>query len=98
MSQTKKQKLVDYIIKNFALDDPAFLIDLSNLDFGNRIVILSNLKAHKIINQHQKANYIINSNQKSRKIDNSFQKGEYVNNSNQKAKYIFNSKKKEGGE
>ena len=67
------------------------IIDLSNLDFGDKIVILSNLKAKEIYNNSQVANIIYNNKQKSDEINNWLQKAKKINNRYQKAKEIIDN-------
>lgn len=74
---TNKEK-VDILLKYFG--DENGNIDLSDIDFGNRVVN----------NAYQKANKIYNNNQKANKIENCHQKAFKIDNSGQYAKIIYN--------
>ena len=76
--KTNKQK-IKILMDNF-YDKEKNSVDLSNLDFGDMSVNLSNIKAKIIYNAQQQATKIWNVFQKADGIDNSFQEAEYVNN------------------
>ena len=75
---TNKEKL-DILLKYFGDEDGD--IDLSDIDFGNKVVY----------NTGQKANVIYNYYQKARLIDNYYQEADEIDNGNQKAKKIYNN-------
>ena len=74
-----KKEILKIIIDN-CYDKKNNSVDLSNLDFGDMSVNLSNIKAKIIYNAQQQATKIWNVFQKADGIDNSFQEAECVNN------------------
>ena len=68
-TQIKKWILENCIDKNGT-------IDLSNLDFGDRRINLSEIRAKVISNNYQEAKEIYNTHQKAQEIYNNFQKAE----------------------
>ena len=63
-------------IKNWILEnciDKNGTIDLGNIDFGDRRINLSEIRAIKIFNNYQKAKEIYNTHQKAQEIYNNYQ-------------------------
>lgn len=66
-SFSDKERIRSQIIECVGNNDE---VDLSGMDFGNRILNLSNVKANIIINRNQKARVIHNSGQEAKEINN----------------------------
>ena len=89
MAKTKTQ-IKKWILENCINDDG--IIDLTNIDFENKVIDLSEIRAIKIFNQHQKAKFICNSDQEAKdEIYNGSQKGYRILNTHQKSNNLIDN-------
>ena len=93
MTKTKTQ-IKNWILKNCINDDG--YVDLSNLDFEDIGIDLSEIRAKVISNNFQEAYEIYNTHQKAKnEIYNGYQKSKLINNWHQEAeKEIYNGYQK----
>ena len=82
------EELVKFLIENRTDEDGN--IDLSNIDFGDRVVFNNGQVATRIYNNGQKANIIFNHGQQSTKIYNNGQEANDIYNDGQEANAIYN--------
>ena len=83
-----KTEIKKWLLEN-AVDEKGN-IDLSGIDFGDRDVIMNNIKAASIFNENQKAEFISNDEQRAYRIGNDFQRAYTIYNNSQEGCYINN--------
>lgn len=95
-----KEEIKNWLIENAT--DKYGNIDLSDINFGKKDILLIKIKANVIYNSYQEANEIKNNSQKASEIDNTeqeavqeiiniFQEAKEISNGFQKAITIFNN-------
>lgn len=103
MKKMSKKELVEFLIENFT--DENGVIDLSGLDFGDKIVSLNELKAqiiyqgghqaNGVYQSYQEATEIYQTNHKANKIYQGWHKAETIFQRYHEAKEIIQDNVKE---